>query len=58
VRSPTFQRLPSTIEEGGNKSKEKIIRDTYNRHRDAARQFLLSRRDFRRRAMEQMRAQP
>jgi len=57
MRSPTFQRLPDTIEEGGDNSKEKIIRDTYNRHRDAARQYLLSRRDFRTRAMQQMRAQ-
>jgi hypothetical protein len=55
IRSPMFQRLPDTVEEGGAKSKEGVIRDTYRRHRDRGRQVMLRNSRFRRRAMEQIR---
>jgi hypothetical protein len=55
MRNPAFNRLPDTIEEGGKNSKEGVIRDTYRRHRDYARQAMLRSRRFRRMAMAQLR---
>jgi hypothetical protein len=54
IRSPSFLRLPDSIEEGGPRSKEAIIRNTYQRHRDGARQQLLARSSFRARARAQI----
>lgn len=54
IASPRFRSLPDTIEEGGNESKQGIIRSVYRKHRAAAREALLDRGDFRRRAREQM----
>jgi hypothetical protein len=40
IRSPLWEMLPDTIEEGGSKSKEGYIRNTFNRHRDMARNMI------------------
>jgi hypothetical protein len=52
---PRFQQLPDTVEEGGGLSKEGVIRDTYRKYRDLARQRMLRSYRFRHRAMTQLR---
>jgi hypothetical protein len=41
LANPLFDRLPDSIEEGGGQSKEGVIRRTYDKHRDLARQEIL-----------------
>jgi hypothetical protein len=55
MRLPGFDRLPDTVEEGGSRSKEAVIRDAYRRHRDRARQAMFRSLSFRRRARQQLR---
>jgi hypothetical protein len=55
ITMPRFQQLPDTVEEGGGLSKEGVIRDTYRKYRDLARQRMLRSYRFRHRAMTQLR---
>jgi len=54
IRSSRFRMLPDTMDEGGNNSKEYVLRSTFRKHRAAAREALLASRDFRRRAAQQL----
>jgi hypothetical protein len=54
VANPMFAALPDTIEEGGERSKEGIIRKVYNKHRDLARQAIMMQPDFISTAREQL----
>lgn len=54
LASPRFASLPDTIEEGGNDSKEAVIRSVFNRHRAEARQRLLRSASFRTAARQQI----
>lgn len=54
LANPLFNRLPDTIEEGGEHSKEGLIRKVYNKHRDLARQQILKSWTFQKSARAQL----
>lgn len=58
VNNPLFGHLPDTIEEGGSRSKEGVIRKIYDKHRDLARQEIMRSWAFQTKARETLARRP